>query len=115
MLDPTATVAAGDTIRLADLQATQRRVRLLDVVGLATGSLVELQGQLWELLRREEAFALARSNAEGRHTGAGTVRLGLDHEQRQRLRAALVSAEIRVGRRRRTWRPVPPGSTSFAR
>jgi bifunctional non-homologous end joining protein LigD len=58
--------------------------------------------------RRQEAFALARSNTEGRHCGAGTVSLGLDREQRQRLREALVSAEIRAGRRRRTWRSVAP-------
>jgi len=58
--------------------------------------------------RRQEAFALARSNTEGRHSCAGTVSLGLDREQRQRLRAALIGAEIRVGRRRRTWRSVAP-------
>jgi bifunctional non-homologous end joining protein LigD len=58
--------------------------------------------------RREEAFALARSNPEGRHSGAGTVSLGLDREQRQRLRAALATAEIRLGRRRRSWRSVAP-------
>jgi len=57
---------------------------------------------------REEAFALARSSAEGRHRGAGAVSLGLDGEQRQRLREALVSAEVRVERRRRTWRSVAP-------
>ena len=34
--------------------------------------------------------------------------LGLDREQRQRLREAVVSAELRVGRRRRTWRAVAP-------
>ncbi len=58
--------------------------------------------------RREEAFALARSNTEVGLRFAGTVSLGLDREQRQRLRDALVRAEIRVGRRRRTWRSVAP-------
>jgi len=57
---------------------------------------------------REEAFALVRSSSAGRQSGAGTVSLGLDREQRERLRAALVSAEIPMGRRRRTWRPVAP-------
>ena len=40
-------------------------------------------------------------------SGAGTVSLGLDREQRQRLGVALASAELRVGRRR-TWRSVAP-------
>jgi ATP-dependent DNA ligase len=58
--------------------------------------------------RGEEAFALVRSSSEGRQSGAGTVSLGLDREQRQRLRNALVSAEVGDGRRRRTWRAVAP-------
>jgi hypothetical protein len=36
------------------------------------------------------------------------VSLGVHREQRQRLREVLASAEIRVGRRHRTWRAVTP-------